>query len=295
MPMKAVLALGLCAVALGLCVITRTHEALAAGLSHVRATSQYKVKEDRGRYHPLNLLDDDPETVWCTSGETDPESEGIDIAFKRKQRIDRVAINPSTKSGRIVQSVRISDGERSVTVNVGTAPVAEVLKRALEGTTYTIRIASTARAEGNPEAPNNVACLADVLLYARDSLFGGGGGGKLRYDPKMDQLLGAWNGGEIGAPDRKLVLSLDGSWEWTYTPLLGGKPKHLAGEFRLRGDRLLMRTGEVGRWADMQFKYRRVKVDVDEMGAPAADYDLITLNKALGTDLAGDYNNARFQ
>jgi len=77
--------------------------------------------------------------------------------------------------------------------------------------------------------------------------------------------------------------------------LLGGKAKRLAGEYRFRGDRLLMRAGEVGRWVDMQYRYRRVKVDPGEMGAASGDYDTISLGKGLGPDLAGDYNNARFE
>lgn len=284
--MKGVIALG----AVALLVST---PALAAGVSFVRATSQYRA-EDRGRFHPLNLLDDDPSTLWCEGARTDGENEGVEIVFKKKQRIDRVVINPTLRTGRVVSAVRITDGTRIVTVNVGTSPAAEVFSRALEGTTFTISIAVVGPPSREAAVPSDTVCLADTLLYQGKALFGGGAH-KLRYDPKVDQLVGGWNGGALGAPEQGLVFSLDGTWEWRYTPLIGGKNKRLGGEYRFRGERLLMRAGEVGRWADVQFRYKRVKVDPGAMGTPLADYELITINGALGKDLAGDYNNARFE
>ncbi len=284
--MRAALVIGACAVCCG-------STAAAAGVSYVRATSQLQRAEDRGRYHPLNLLDDDPETIWCAAP-GDAAEQGVDVVFKRTQRIDRVVINPTPKSGRVVAAVRISDGTRIVTVNVGTAPAAEVFSRPLEGTTFTISIAKLGAPSPSAEMPNDVVCLADTLLYLRASLFGGGGA-KLRYDPKLDQLVGEWNGGALGAPEKTLNFSLDGTWDWTYTPLLGGKAKRSIGEYRFRGDRLLMRAGEVGRWTDMQYRYRRVSVDPSEPGSPAGDYDAIVLDSGLGKDLEGEYTNARFQ
>ena len=38
----------------------------------------------------------------------------------------------------------------------------------------------------------------------------------------------------------------------------------------------------------------RVKVDLDEPGAPLGDYDRLILGGALDEELAGDYNNAQF-
>jgi hypothetical protein len=268
--------------------------ALAAGVSFVRATSQYRVADDRGRFHPLNLLDDDPATIWCEGARGDGENEGVEIVFKKKQRIDRVVINPTPMTGRVVSAVRISDGTRIVTVNVGTSPAAEVFNRPLEGTTFTISIAVVGPPSREAAVPSDTVCLADALLYQQKALFGGGAH-KLRYEAKVDQLVGGWNGGALGAPEQRLVFSLDGTWEWKYTPLIGGKGKRLGGEYRFRGERLLMRAGEVGRWADVQYRFKRVKVDAGAMGSPLADYDLITVNAALGKDLAGDYNNARFE
>ncbi len=282
------------ALAIGVCALSWASTAAGAGVSFVRATSQYQRDEDRGRYHPLNLLDDDPDTIWCDAP-GDAVDQGVDIVFKKKQRIDRVVINPTPKSGRIVSAVRITDGTRIVTVNVGTAPAAEVFSRPLEGTTFTVSIAKVGAPSPQTAVAKDVVCLADTLLYLHSSLFGGGGASKLRYDANLDRLVGEWNGGPLGAPEKTLVFSLDGTWEWTYTPLLGGKERRMVGEYRFRGDRLLMRTGEVGRWTDMQYKFRRVAVDQTEPGAPSGDYDAITLNEGLGKDVAGEYTNARFQ
>jgi hypothetical protein len=276
----------------GLVVVAWAGAARGAPVSFVRATSQLEP-EARGRYHPLNLLDGDPATVWCSAGE-EPVNQGVDIVFKRKQRIDRVVVTPSTRSGRIVTSVHITDGTRVVTVAVGTTEAAEVFNRPLEGTTYTVSIATVGDYTHAPGVPRESGCLADVQLFLKTSPFGGGAQ-RLGYDPQVDQLVGAWSGGALGAPEKTLTFSLDGTWDWKFKPLLGGKTKRAAGEYRFRGERLLMRLGEAGRWADVQYRWRRVKTDATEMGAPAADYDEIELNDAVSADLAGLYNNARFE
>ncbi len=273
-------------------VLLCSGNAVAASVSYVRASSQYMAKEDQGRYHPLNLFDDDASTVWCASKDLG-QGESIEIVFSRRQKIDRVAINPTAKSGRVVEAVRISDGTSRVTVKVGTAPVAEIFNKPLEGTRYTIEIETLGEATSGEGTIVGTACLADAVLYLRNAYLGGGAT-KLRYDPNIDRLVGAWQGGALGAPEQSLVFSLDGSWQWTYTPLLNGKPKRLAGEYRFRGERLFMRVGAVGRWVDMQYQRRRVRVDREEMGAPSGDYDLITLGGKLNPALGGDYNNARF-
>lgn len=266
----------------------------ASGLAYVRASSQHEAK-DRGRYHALNLLDEDPNTVWCEGEEGLGEGQGITIYFKGKQRIDRIVLMPAASSGRIVQSVRVSDGSRSVVIPISENGIEQTIKPPLFGTTFDITIEAVAHKNPDSTLPADVACLADATLYWGKHLFGGRSDAeKLRFDARLDKLLGRWQGGALGAPEMFLVFALDGSWEWIYKPLLGGKNRRVTGEYRFRNNRLLMREGEAGRWADMQFNWQRIAIDKDDQGVPLSDYDKILLGKALGEELGGAYNNAQF-
>jgi len=281
--------------------------AFAAGLAFIRASSEREEpRGDAGRYHPLNLLDEDPATVWCAArGARGGVGESVTIAWKSPQRVVRIVVNPASV-GRPVEAVRITAGSSVITMQLGEGPATLAIRRPLVADRFEVTIAELAatsvvpRADAagaaGPAGPGvDSACLGDVLLYTTAGLFGSRSKHSgLRYDVKLARVVGVWNGGALGAPDRELSFALDGSWEWSLTPLLGGRAQHKSGEYRFRGDRLLMRVGEAGRWADMRLRWRRVAVDGRAMGAALGDYDTLWLADLLGAPLGGEYNNARF-
>lgn len=267
----------------------------AEPLAYVRASSQNARTQSAKLHHPLNLLDDDPETIWCEGVEGVGEGQEVRFFFKRPQRIDRIVLAPALASGRKVEVVRVSDGVNSVKIPISDAIVEQPLKRPMRGKTYTVSIERVGGPNTGSTLADDVACVGDVLLYHGKRLFGGRlPANKLRYDPVRDQVLGRWSGEPFGAPEKFITFALDGTWEWLYEPLLDGKKARVTGEYRFRGDRLLMRIGETGRWADMRFEYARKKVDPREIGAPQGDYDTISLNDALKGRIGGTYNNAEF-
>lgn len=264
----------------------------AEPLAYVRSSSQHGKARV---HHALNLLDDDPESIWCEGRAGLGEGEEIRFFFKRPQRIDRIVIAPSSKTGRHIEVVRVSDGTNTVQIPIGDAIVEQPLRQPMRGKTYTVSIEQVGGKNAGASLAEDVACLGDVLLYQGKQLFGGKmPANKLRYDKMRDQVLGRWSGEPLGAPEKFLTFALDGTWEWNFQPLLDGKPERASGEYRFRGNRLLMRVGEAGRWTDMRFKYERRKVDSEEIGAPQGDYDLIVLNDALNDAIGGEYNNAEF-
>jgi hypothetical protein len=278
--------------ALGFVLFLAAAPASAAGLAYVRASSQLDPK-DHGHYHPINLLDEDPSTTWCEGAEGLGEDENVVIYFKKRQRINRIVVNPATSSGRKIQRLRISDGSNKINIDVGDEGIDQNLSHPLEGQTFEITIAKVA-GPNSGALPPDVACIADVVLYQGNQPFGGKPNEKIRYDERLDKLLGRWQGGPLGAPEKFIVFSLDGTWEWNFSPLIGGRGRRLSGEYRFRGKRLLMREGEVGRWSDIQLKVERIKVDPDEVGAPSEDYDRMTLQGPLTEAVVGEYNNAKF-
>jgi hypothetical protein len=266
-------------------------------LAYVRASSQYQRDKATEGFHVLNLLDDDRETIWCEGSDGTGEGEEIRFYFKSPQKIDRIVVTPTPLSGRRISRLRVSDGTNSANIDLDDATTVQVqpLKKSMEGTTFIVTITEVAEPLKGSKLPDTVACLADVLFYYKNKLFGGKmTPDKFSYDRQRDKILGRWSGEPLGAPERFLTFAIDGSWEWTFVPMLGGKSEKVNGEYRFRGDRLLMRRGETGRWADVNFKYKRVVADPNDIGAPLGDYDVVNLNDALGEKFAGEYNNAEF-
>jgi hypothetical protein len=269
--------------------------AAADTLAYVRTSSQLESDTVRQRYHPLNLLDDDASTMWCEGAEGLGEGEEIRFYFKKAQRIDRIIVGPAAATGRLILRVRVSDGVNSIRIDLSDIYAERLLKRPLSGSSYTVSIEQVGGPNEGSRLGNDVACLSEVLLYWKKRPFGGRTPtSKLKYNKYRDRILGRWSGEPMGAPEKFLVFGLDGTWEWSFVPLLGGRSERMTGEYRFRGGRLLMRRGETGRWADMGFRYRRVEVDPDAPGAPLGDYDSIRINRALRDKLHGEYNNAQF-
>lgn len=269
---------------------------IADPLAYLRASSQLDRDTDAARYHPLNLIDDNAATSWCEGEEGLGQGEEIRFFFKKRQRIDRIVIGPSDQTGRLVEEVKVSDGINHVRVRLRGVYAERTLKRPLLGTTFVVTIEQVGGPNKNGLHPPDVACLSEVLLYWKKRPFGGKTPlSRLRYNERRERVLGSWNGEPLGAPERFITFSIDGTWAWKLVPVLGGPTVRRAGEYRFRGNRLLMRQGETGRWADMRLNYRRVIVDPDAIGAPLGDYDVISFGgKALGSTIAGEYNNAVF-
>lgn len=272
--------------------------AFADTLAYIRASSQLNPKQP-ARFHPINLLDDDPQTVWCSAADaTLGEGVEIQLFFKKPQRIDRVVVRATPATGRLVSSLRLSDESNNARLRLPQNPsstLEERLTPPMRGKTFTVTIDRVGAPKPGSKVGAKVVCLADVMLYWRKRAFGGRTApSEFRYNARRDRILGAWSGEPLGAPEKFLTFALDGTWVWRYEPLLGGRRQRLAGEYRFRGDRLLMRKGAAGRWSDMRFKLRRVRVDPNAIGAPSGAYDVISLNTSLGKKLGGSYNNAEF-
>ncbi len=283
------------ALIIALCLLGTARTAAADSLAYVRASSQYAGDKNPATYHPINLLDDDPTTTWCAGGDGLGEGQEIRFYFKESQRIDRVVITPTPLSGRRVTGVKVSDGTNAINIELNDIIAQQPLKRPMAGTTFVVSISQVSEAQKGSVLPDNVACLADVLLFFKNKPFGGRTNAeKLKYDPHRDKLLGRWNGAPLGASERFLTFALDGSWDWSFIPILGGKNEKMAGEYRFRGNRLLMRRGETGRWADVNIKSHRVVIEPNDIGAPKSDYDVIELNDLMGESFGGEYNNAEF-
>jgi hypothetical protein len=271
--------------------------ALAADpLAYVRSSSHHERDAKGAPYHPIHLLDDKPDTIWCEGAEGLGEGEEVWMFFKRAQKVDRVVVQPTPKTGRLIERITISDGRNTVPIDLTGGPVEQTFATPMRGEKYTIAIDRVGGPNSSGAAVGpSVACIGDVMLYFRKSAFGGKAKpASFTYDAAKDRILGAWNGEPLGAPEKSLTFTIDGTWTWRYDPLMGRGNKKVSGQYRFRTGRLLMRKGESGRWSDMRFEYRRVNVNPNDPGAPLGDYSVLSFNEALGKELAGEYNDAVF-
>ncbi len=270
--------------------------ASADNLAYVRASSQHKRAKAASDFHPINLLDDDPATIWCEGADGMGEGEEVYVFFKKPQKIDRVVVGPAANSGRLIQILRISDGDNVVRINLGDRYVEQLFSPPMRGDKFVLSIVQVGEPSPASKLGEDVACLSDVMLYFKDKPFGGKlAPSALRYDKMRDRILGQWSGEPLGAPEKLITFAIDGTWSWQFQPLMSGKPQRLFGEYRFRGNRLLMRKGETGRWADVMFKHQQIEVKPDDIGAPKSDYEVISIAPTIDGVLGGDYNNAEFE
>jgi hypothetical protein len=281
-------------VALALTVATLAWPAWAGSFAYVQASSQLDLDVNPVRYSPYNLLDRDPNSIWCEASPSLGDGQEVRFFFKGSQTVDRIAVTPAAASGRRLEVLRLSDGTSSIKLKVDEGPTETTLTTPLHGTVYVLSIEQVGAPATSSVFGDDVSCLAGFEMYHGDQLVTPG-----KPRPASDgvalRIVGSWASEPLGAPDSTLTFAIDGTWTWVHKPLMGnGKRKTLEGTYRIKGGHLQMRLGADGRFVDMGLKIRRTPVDPGDMGAPKGDYDVLTLGEGLGKELAGQYNNALF-
>ena len=269
----------------------------ATPLAYIDVNSQSDALSSPAKHHWLTLIDGDTETMWCPDpGASEPPT--LVFRFKKPQTIDRLTLTPPKPSAMRIKTMRLSSRRRAVRIAVEPERTERKLDPPMQSMRYTLVIgASQKQSQGDtPDQPQDVPCIAEIRLWDGEQPWGGQPIPERysQYHRFRTPLLDEWASGTWSAPERFLVMAVDGTWQWRFEPLLDGKPDATSGEYRFRGDRLLMRVGQTGRWIDMNWKLRGVNVDPSDPDAPEGDYHVLELNQALGERLAGTYRNAEF-
>jgi len=175
-----------------------------------------------GRYHPLNLLDEDP--APCGARATGPGRErSVTIYFKKKQRIDRLLSCRPTRAGRLV---REGQGERRPDASPSIWPTAPSSRRCrpLEGSTT--RSPSSASAGPTRRAtkrrrrlPRRRGALTSQAALSVRRWTEAALRRQARQAPRRLERRAH------GAPTRAGCLALRRHLGWSYKPLLGASPR----------------------------------------------------------------------
>ena len=261
-------------------------------LAYITASSEQRDPAHPGHFKPINLLDNDPATLWCEAAAGTGEGQEIHLSFKTPQTVDHVKVTRAAV-GHQVMEVRLSNGSQTVQVPVGTSEADSTveLETPLSGKEFTF-VLGTVQESG--QAAKQPTCLADItLLHGTHPLYEASQSGN-SDDRTKNRLLGTWNASPLGAPESVLTFNLDGTWTWLHEPLLEGERRVLEGTYQVHQGQLRMRLKNQSRWTAVSMHLHEVLIDADEMGAPVGNYVDLQLGDTLGADLAGHYNNARF-
>jgi hypothetical protein len=188
----------------------------APSVGWVRASGQLEPSTP-SRYSPLNLLDGNAATAWC-SRDADALKETLAFGFAEPVTLTRLEVTTgnaaSEETFRAFSRVRkllLRGPEATATVTLEDRLGAQSvqLEKPLKGKNFTLEVLDSFSAE-DPLAP---VCLADVLPFAGATPLAGAALKKrLGYQPGRTEVLGLWYGGAEGAPDRTLTFFLDGRW-----------------------------------------------------------------------------------
>jgi hypothetical protein len=216
----------------------------------VRATGQLEAATP-SHYSPLNLLDGNPATVWC-SRDADALKETLTFGFAEPVTLTRLEV--STGNGASEESFRASSRVRklllrgpeasaTVTLEDRRGVQSVQLEKPLKGKTFALEVLDSFSAE-DPLAP---VCLADVVPFSgMTPLAGAALRKRLAFQPGRAEVLGLWYGGPEGAPDRTLTFLLDGTWR-SLPEGPSGRGKPLSGKWWTKSGEVWLRIPGVGK------------------------------------------------
>ncbi len=195
-------------------------------IAFVETTSE--LDEGRPATSMWNLTDDNDGTVWCSRKDATGK-EAISFTFDGAVSVSSVGmVLPLGKDGATDKSVRrpkvivVSDVEHRVEVRLKDVTVMQMLElpEPAKGRRVVIEIVDTYPGAA-ADAP---ICAAGVGLRDKGHELTGNTAARARgLNTPSRKLLHEWHD-DISAPSRTLLFSVDGTFTYTYAPILEDKP-----------------------------------------------------------------------
>jgi hypothetical protein len=207
--------------------------AAAEELAYVVATSE--LEAGKLASSPYNLIDGNPATSWCS--QRSPEDESIVFGFERNVTVTGISVTLADAPGekldkarRRAKTIVVSDGELVRDIPLKDQAGAQVIELAqpTKGTRVTLDLKEFYDG-ATDTAP---ICIAEVVLKSKGgTLTPASAATKAKALSSAERrLLSEWLD-ELSAPQRYLLLSLDGTFSFRFEPLLEGKPVKLRGKW----------------------------------------------------------------
>jgi hypothetical protein len=198
----------------------------ASPIAFAEATSE--LDEGRPATSLWNLTDDNDATVWCSR--RDPSGrEAISFTFDEPVAISAVGlVLPSGKEGTTDKNVRrprvviVADVAHRVEVRLKDVTALQLveLPEPAKGRRVVVEIVDSYPG-AHPDAP---VCAAGVALRDKARELTGNTAARARgLSTAARRMLREWHD-DVSAPSRTLTFSVDGSFSYTYAPLLEDAP-----------------------------------------------------------------------
>ncbi len=222
------------------------------GLGYLQATDWYEHASNPAHFHPLQLVDGNLRTAWCSSS-GDAQADALGFGVPSMVVVDEVRIATGNQadtaafhaSARPRKFVLRTDGRASTFSVADTEGVQTVkLDAPLQGSAFTLEVLDVEPAE-DPAAP---ACISEVQLVSHGKPVPNPKKSLLRWSPERARLLGIWYSGDEGNPDQSLSFFLDGTWQHrTVVYDEPTRPKTLTGKWGLDRKGLWMKAPGSGK------------------------------------------------
>jgi len=222
------------------------------GLGYVQATDWYEHANNPAHFQPLQLVDGNLKTAWCSST-SDAQADALGFGFASVAVVDEVRVGTGNQadtasfhaSARPRKFVLRTDGRASTFSVADTEGVQTVkLDQPLQGQVFTLEVLDVEPAE-DPAAP---ACVSEVELVSHGKPVPHPKGKLLKWDPQRQRLLGTWYAGDEGNPDKSLSFFLDGTWQLrTVVYDEPTRPKTVTGTWGLEKKGLWMKAPTSGK------------------------------------------------
>jgi hypothetical protein len=213
----------------------------ASSIRHIHATSS--LSKGHSVY---NLVDGQSGSLWCS--QPSPMNEKIRVSFTKKVTVTEIKVRFAlTPDGAVDESmvrpkfIAISDNQGTREVRLRNQSKPQFVKLSPVIRSNQIVISFPVLRAGSGEQPS--LCLDDLIIRGQSgSLIGPKVSSSHQALNKSERsILGTWID-ESSAPERVIDIHLDGSFTFSYTPLLDGDPISHKGKWALSRDRLVLQA-----------------------------------------------------
>jgi hypothetical protein len=217
--------------------------ALAGNLAFLEASSE--LDDGRPRSYVYKLIDGKETTAWCSK----PNAEGgetITLGFLKPDKVRELTVVVGAVRGGKLDKKRarakllsVSDGqmEQQFPLDDSAKPQKLKLNPPAKGRMIVVRID-----EIYPGEPGSELCMGQMTIKGRAVYGGDNTGREVRSLPTpARRMLHQWVD-EPSAPERTLILGLDGTFRYEFVPLMEGRPVKLVGKWRAGHRSLTLET-----------------------------------------------------
>jgi len=226
--------------------------AAAPVVGYLQASGWYERSSNPAHYQPLNLIDGDLRTAWCSSG-GDALAETLTLGVATPVAVDEVRIATGNQAdtnafhtfARPRKFVLRTEGRASTFSVADTEGTQSVkLEAPLQGTLFALEVLDVEPSD-DPAMP---ACISEVQLVSHGKPVPGPKKALLKWNPERARLVGTWYAGDEGNPDKSLSFFLDGTWQFrTAVYDEPTRPKTTAGTWTLDRKGLSMKAPGSGK------------------------------------------------